>query len=501
MTQTVDTGPTATDGDEDRPKAGRISRGLGWSTASNLTLRVGNFCVSLIMARLIAPNEFGVFAVALTVWTILSTLAEFGLNSALVRAADFDRRAPTVATLGLASSVLLGGAMVLGAPLIAASFTSPESAGPIRVMAISVVIFGFSTVQLARLVRDFRQGTLFVVNAAALLASTGTLIVLALDGWGAMALAVGQIVSQVVMVAGHFIATRRPLRLGFDPAVAREVGAFCLPLAGANLLSWLLLSVDNVVVARVLSPTELGLYMLAFNVSSWPMSALGQAVRSVALPAFAQVGGVERWSRALSTIIAPLWAVALLVGVGLATLAQPVIVLLYGDRWSAAAAALAGLGLFGAVRVLFDLFATALIALGSTRAVLVVQVIWFVVMIPAMYAGVLWFGLAGAGWSHLAIAVVVVLPAYLVCLRRHGVAIAPLLRRCLVPTLTAVPLAAVGVALAHWLPWPLLCLAAALVCAVAFYALPLHRWWLDQLHILRTLPSADPVPSTTESLP
>src|SRR5690606_30327506 len=84
------------------PPLGReVGRGLGWSTLSNLVLRVGNFVVSLIMARLIAPEEFGVFAVALTVWSVLSTLAEFGLGSDLVRARDPQRRIPTVATLGL----------------------------------------------------------------------------------------------------------------------------------------------------------------------------------------------------------------------------------------------------------------------------------------------------------------------------------------------------------------------------------------------------------------
>ena len=82
-------------------KGSRIARGLGWSLVWNVVLRIGNLLVSMLVARLIAPEQFGVFAVALTVWTILGALAEFGLGTDLIRADDLERRAPTVATLAL----------------------------------------------------------------------------------------------------------------------------------------------------------------------------------------------------------------------------------------------------------------------------------------------------------------------------------------------------------------------------------------------------------------
>ena len=83
-----------------------------------------------------ARSEFGVFAVALTVWTILGTLAEFGLGTDLVRARDLERRAPTVATLGLlisGSSAVVDGARRAAA--LATPSRAPTSAGVIRLMA------------------------------------------------------------------------------------------------------------------------------------------------------------------------------------------------------------------------------------------------------------------------------------------------------------------------------------------------------------------------------
>ena len=67
----------------------------------------------------------------------------------------------------------------------------------------------------------------------------------------------------------------RPL-FGFDRTVARSALRFGLPLAIANMLSWALLNVDNVVISRTSGVVALGFYVLAFNVSSWPMTAIGR---------------------------------------------------------------------------------------------------------------------------------------------------------------------------------------------------------------------------------
>lgn len=477
---------TVTDPGAGTDQVGRIGRGLGWSVTGTLVLRVGNVLVGIAMARLLAPEQLGTFAVALTVWTILGTLAEFGLGTDLVRAADPERRAPTVATLGLALSSALALAMVLAAAPIAAAFRSPESTGVIRLMAVSIAVFGLTIVPAARLQRAFRQRTLFVVNGLGLLCSAVTMTTLALNGVGAPALAWGQLAAQVSIVLGLHVATRSLPRFGLDRRVAVASLAFCGPLAGANLLSWVLLSVDNLVVARALGPAGLGLYVLAFNISSWPMNALGQSLRAVALPAFAQAGDVRRRNLGLVRCAGPTFALATFAGLGLATLAAPVIAVLYGERWAQAATALSGLAVFGGTRLVLDLVATFLIAVGSTTEVLLVQVAWLAAMVPVVVVGVGAFGLPAAGWAHVLVALTVVAPLYAVCLRRAGVDVRAFLRGAVVPLAAAPP----AVAVCWWIgtrdgpALPLLLLGA--LAASLTYALPLSRWWLRSVDLLRT---------------
>ena len=194
--------------------------------------------------------------------------------------------------------------------------------------------------------------------------------------------------------------------------------AFGIPVATANLLSWSLLNIDNIVIARMLGTTALGYYVLAFNISNWPMSAIGQVVRSIALPAFAQsLGGHDR--QTLARALALAWAASLPVGALLAVLSFQLITLVYGGRWAPSAPVLAALGLFGAIRVVFDLCVAYLLSRGASAAVLRVQAAWFVSLVPTTIAGAYWFGIVGAAWAHVVVAAAVILPSYLWVVRRQ----------------------------------------------------------------------------------
>ena len=470
-----------------QPRPGVIRRGLIWSTASNMVLRVSNLLVGIIMARVIAPEAFGVFAVALTVWSILSALAEFGLGADLVRRADFERHLPTVATMGAILSALLAGAMFLGSPAIAAAFGSPEATGVVQLMAIPLLLVGLSVVPAALLQRNFRQATVFAVDGSALVISTAVMVVLALLGAGAASLAFGRIAGQAVTVLLQYLAVRRWPVFGWDRTIARETIAFGLPLALANVVSWSIITVDNLVVARLTGVAELGLYVLAFNVASWPMSVAGQSVRVIALPAFARIADLARRGRAMTALSGPIWAVSAVMAIGLMFLAPQLVTTLYGERWAAAAAAVVPLAAFGAFRVVFDLIATYLIACGMTRHVLVVQVLWVVVLIPAMITGISLAGIAGAGWAHVTVAAAVVLPAYLVCLKSAHVPPMRFVAAWAVPTVAAVPLIIALWALPTVITAAVPALLAAAAIGLLLYLLPMSRWWLARARSLTQL--------------
>lgn len=463
---------------------GRVRRGLAWSTASNIVLRLTNLAVGIIMARLIAPEAFGVFAVALTAWSILGSIAEFGLGADLVRRDDYMRHLPTVATLGAFLSGALAAGMFFGASAIAAGFGSPDATSTVQLMSVPLLLIGLSVVPAALLQRNIRQGTVFAIDASSLVLSTTLMVALAINGFGPLALAFGRIAGQLVVVILQYAAVQRWPVFGWDKTVAKEVVAFGMPLAIANVLAWSTISIDNLIVARALGPTELGLYALAFNVASWPMSVAGQSVRVIALPAFSRLPGALERGRAMIKVSGPIWAISALVSLGLMFLAPQLVSVAYGDKWAGAVLAVVPLAAFGAFRVIFDLSATYLIACGMTGRVLLVQLVWLITLIPAMIVGVEAYGLAGAGWAHVAVALLVVLPAYLATMRKAEVSPWRFVGAWLVPTVAALPLAGALWLITVSIEFNWAALGAGAAAGVVFYVLPLARWWLAKLRSL-----------------
>lgn len=460
----------------------RATRGAAWSGVSTIVLRLGGLVVGIILARILTPEQFGVYAIALTVQAILMTVADLGLSADIVRSDHPERIAPTVATLGLVSGATLTLLAASSSGLVAGVLGSPEAAPAIAVLSVSLLVAGLTVVPYGLLQRRFQQRELFAAAAADFVVSTTVTLALVAAGFGVLGLAIGRVCAQGTAAVMMFALARVRPRFGVDRSQLRPVLAFGLPIAIANLLSWALLNVDNVVLARMAGVTALGFYVLAFNVSSWPMSALSQVVRSISLPYFARL---SRAADGLPTVVAVAWAGALPAGLGLALLSAPVIEILYGARWLAAAPVLAVLGLYGSVRVVFDVFAGYLYAEGRSRAVLWIQIVTLVVLTAAMIPAAHTWGIVGAGWAHVAVAVVVILPAYLAALRLSGVGVAPVLRALVAPTLAAVPAVAVALVARALVPDPLTNLAVGGGGFAATYLLALSPWLLRRVRMLR----------------
>ncbi|UZX05688.1 oligosaccharide flippase family protein [Arthrobacter sp. CDRTa11] len=459
-----------------------IGSGLAWSTVNSLLLRLGSFAVGIFLARLLAPEQFGVFAVALTVQAVLITLADLGMSTDLIRSdnAKAEAKAPTVATLALISGATMTAVMAASAQGLADLMGSGQAGPVIGVMAFSLTLAGLGVVPYAALQRRFAQKKLFIIALVEFLVGTALTIALILAGWGVMGLAAARIVSQSVTLILQFRLSGEKVRFGFDPSMAPGILRYGIPVAGANMLSWALLNADNVAISRLAGPVALGFYFLAFNVSNWPMSALGQVVRSISIPAFARLAS-GRQDKSLAAVMGPVWAVSLLAGLMLTVLAAPLVELIYGEKWLPAAAVLAWLGIFGALRTLFDLGASYLLARGAAHATFLVQVVWLAALVPALLAGVQLAGIAGAAIAHLTIALLVVCPAYALSLRAHGSDLRAVAVRLWPPVAAAVPAGAAAVGMIALQPTALGGLLAGGAAGGAVYSLLLFRWFRQRV--------------------
>jgi lipopolysaccharide exporter len=381
---------------------------------------MSNVAITAVVAHILAPRDFGVFTVALTAYTVIISLSEFGVASCLVRAdLDIDALAPTMVTVSLATSAICAEAMAVFATPIATALGSADGAEPIRIMALVVLVNGLFAVPGAQLTRDLRQDKLFLANVISLVPSTAALFFLAKSGNGAMAFAWSRLIAAFVMGAVYAMYAPKIYMPGISRSALSLLFRFGLPLAGANIINFALINVDYAFVGHLIGPVALGAYVLAFTLASAPGLLLGGVINGIALPAFSRVkqdpdrmkGAVASALRVVSLFLMPMCAM-------MVVLSRPLIYTLYGVKWAASVEVLSILSLYSAISVICILFANILASLGMAKFTLVVQLLWISALVPAMALGVHRNGIVGAAMAHIAVIGPLVLPSYLFVLRK-----------------------------------------------------------------------------------
>jgi PST family polysaccharide transporter len=425
-----------------------VRTGLRWSFATQFAMRLASFASGIVVFRLLVPAEYGEFALALAVVSVLLSCNDLGQDMAVINWSgdDVDRAQRTAASLAMGFSIGLYGVCYAVAPVIADLAHRPPATGVIRLLGLLVLVDGYVATPRARLYKSIRQRHIGISEMVAVPVYVAVTVVLVALGAGATGPVVGTLVSGVVNAAVALTFYGQLPGFGFDRSYARRLLAFGVPASGTTVVEMALLNVDTLVVANRLGPTALGFYALAFNVSSWPSSVITQSVRKVAQPALTRLHAekrlmTDRLRQAFSLLLNVLLPVCLVLGV----LAQPLVHFLYSAKSLPAAPVLSWLAILGAIRVAMGFLLDVLIGMGRPRATFRAQLWWLVAAVPALILGAEWDGVHGAAMGNTIAAVVVAVPVYLWEARRAGLG-----PRTLLPDLRRPLVAAVLAGLAGW---------------------------------------------------
>ncbi|MEV7907660.1 oligosaccharide flippase family protein, partial [Streptomyces anulatus] len=240
MEHTQGAQPTAVDEDpgEPAPPASQIGeigrqagRGLRWSVLGNLVMKAGSFVMSLILARLLVPEDFGIYAIALAASQFVIYINDAGIIAATVQwRGKLEEMAPTATVVAITSSTALYGLFWVIAPFFAELSGSEEATGVIRVLTAVNLVYGMTAVRSAALLRRFEQDKLTKANLVGFLVTAPVSITLAANGAGAYSFAWGQLLGAVA--TGVLVVLYANVRTGFglDRAMAKKLLVFGLPL-------------------------------------------------------------------------------------------------------------------------------------------------------------------------------------------------------------------------------------------------------------------------------
>jgi O-antigen/teichoic acid export membrane protein len=399
-----------------------LVRGLRWVFMNTASGYFGTLVTGLLLARMMGPAELGVFGISVVSLVVARSIAGLGMSRAIAGwHGDPGEILPTAMTISLVAGIAVYAGCYAGAPALSAAMGAPGAASPVRLLSLSVIIGGAVVGPRGTLQRRAPGSRVMVDQVGNCLAVTVS-IALTAAGFGLMSFAVGQTVGCLVS-AGLLVALApRSFRFGFRRHQSAGLLGAALPFAASSVLICAITSVGLIVVGVLLHPRLLGLYVLALCCASWPATVLSNPVGEMAAPALARFRRSPEVAGSVFTASVRLIAsLTLPACIFLASSAEPLVQVLYGSAWVAAARVLIWLAPLAVLRVFYDVVHDYLAVLVSSRRLLAFQVIWLIVLTPALVAGTRLAGLAGVAMAEFAVAAVVLSAWYLIELRPTAV--------------------------------------------------------------------------------
>lgn len=364
--------------------------------------RVAIQLVSLtVLARLLDPRDYGYVVMVIAVAGVADLMQDFGLSKAAIQARTLTSgQRDNLFWLNTALGILAGAVVVLAAPLVAAAYGEPALADVTRWIAVVFVLSGLAAQFRASLLRDLRFSTVAAVEVAASFAGMCVAIAVAVAGGSYWALVAQQIVVVLVSTAVTIgVAGWRPGLPDRFASVRNEV-SFGVHLLGAQLVNYVGMNIDTVVVGSRFGAAAAGLYNRAFQMMMLPVGQLTWPAARVALPVLSRVrhdlGPYVRYVVKGQTILGHAIVPLLMF---LVFLPGPVVDVVLGPRWLELAPLVSVLAVAGVFQVLTAIPGWIFMSAGATKAQFQLALCTRPVVIAGVVAGSFW-GLNGVAVGY-----------------------------------------------------------------------------------------------------
>lgn len=314
-------------------------KGVGWSAIDNIAGHGVTFIVSVVLARILSPEHYGLIGIIAIFTAVCHTLINAGFTTALIRKKDAtDDDYNTVFIVNLVMSILLYAVIFLCAPFIADFFHNEELIPLTRVSSLSMIIGALAMVQQTRLTKriDFKSQTKITITASVCSGIVG--IIMALIGFGVWALVAQTLTSQMIRTSLLWKVNKWIPSLHFSSKSFHELFGYGWKMMASNILDTVWKELYQVVVGRFYSPATLGQYTRAKQFSFLLSHNLTTVIQRVTYPVLSTIqDDKERMLRAYRKMIKTTMFITAISMFFLGAISEPLLYCLIGPKWHEAA--------------------------------------------------------------------------------------------------------------------------------------------------------------------
>lgn len=293
------------------------------------------FLTTLIIARLLTPAEVGTYAVAAVFLGVAALVRDFGVSSYLIQCESLDRKVLQSAfALVLTSAFTIGAVIYLAADTIADFYDSSQIASIMRILSLNFFLTPFGSIALTIARREMRFRALTTIATLAALATAVVSVYLAYSGHGPVSLAWGGVCGTLATFIGSLFVRSKGIPWLPSFKGVSTIFRFGVTSASANVLGYINTAATDLIVGRMLTMSDVGIFNRAISLTQFINQLLAQAIRPVLLPWLSSlkrehgkhIYGFSRFTEISTGLLWPAFAT-----VGF--LAEPLIVTLFGNAW------------------------------------------------------------------------------------------------------------------------------------------------------------------------
>ena len=308
---------------------------LFWAFIQQFSVQLISFCITIGLARILMPAEFGLIAMLTILVGIGSTLLDSGLASSLIRSSDLtERDFSTVFFFNLGGSILIYWICYFLAPLISRLYHQPLLISIIRVYTLDFIINAFFSVQNARLVKVMNFKAQMMIQIPAVLIGGLLGIFLAFHGYGVWSLVWLALAQSFLSTVMHWFYSGWVPSLVFDKQCFKRHFGFGYKMTLSGLLDILYRNIYVVIIGSYYSVTQLGFYNRAESFSQLPVNNISMVIHRVTYPMFSEISDDDEklkrvYRRIMQQVI--FWVAPILII--MIILAEPLFIFLLTDKW------------------------------------------------------------------------------------------------------------------------------------------------------------------------
>ncbi len=365
---------------------------------TRLLTQVFAWAATLLVARFLLPEDYGLMAIGMLLVGMADLLAEAGIGRALIQKESLEPRDVNEAfTLNVILALVMYAVLaVLADPLAFYVFDMPALPTFLRILGIHILLAPFMAIPLALLDRDLKMGHQSVIHVATAVFQSGLVLLLAILGMGYWSLVAGTLARRLLEVIAYLAVSGWRPRLAPLSFRAKGLVRFGIHISLATFLWYLYSNADYAFVGRFSGQEILGFYTLAFQMISLPAEKITANINKIAFPTFSRLQNdrsrLRDWFVRLQVLIG---FIGMPVMAGMALVAEDGLVVMLGSKWQEAALPLQLLSVSGLFRIYSAMYPMLFNAVGRPDLNFKYSLACAILFPLCFFGGGLWWGMIG----------------------------------------------------------------------------------------------------------